>query len=82
MLKLALLLLGLALAGCASAPENQTQVTIKNHTTQLLVVQVGSGIIGTTVYLPPGGGWSGQVDRRWIQSSAWVEIRPAQDIVR
>jgi hypothetical protein len=76
MSKFTALLLAMALAGCATSPENKTEVTIKNHTNELLIVQVGSGILGTTVYLPPGGAWSGAVDRRWIQSSAWVEIRP------
>lgn len=75
-LKCAALVLGLLLAGCATSPENKTELTIRNNTTELLVVQVGSGILGTTVYLPPGGGWSGWVDRRWIQNSAWVQIRP------
>jgi hypothetical protein len=68
-------LLGL-LAGCAAAPETTTALTIRNKTPELLEVKVGSGIFSTTVYLPPGGGWSGTVDRRWIQNSAWVEIRP------
>lgn len=75
----AALLLGLviALAGCATSPEGRTQLTIKNSTMELLEVKVGSGVFGTTVYLAPGGGWSGFVDRRWIGVSAWVEIKPA-----
>lgn len=77
MFRCAALLLGLTLAGCTASPENRTEVTIKNHTTELLAVQVGSGILGTVVYLPPGGGWSGWIDKRWIGGTAVVEIRSA-----
>lgn len=76
MSKFAALLSVLLLAGCATSPDARTQVTIKNLTMDPLEIKVGSGILGTTVYLPPGGGWSGFIDRRWIGNSAWVEIRP------
>lgn len=66
----------LVLAGCATSPENRVEVSIRNTTREVLVIKAGSGILGTSVVIPPGGSWSGWIDRRWIGGSAWVEVRP------
>lgn len=74
MMRIAFLLAVLALAGCATSPENKVRVSITNTTDQILVVRVGSSILATSVTIPPGITWSGDVDRRWLSSSAWMKI--------
>lgn len=74
MMRLAFLLAALALGGCATSPENKVRISITNTTEQVLVVRVGSGILGTSITIPPGITWTGDVDRRWLSSSAWMKL--------
>jgi len=74
MFRIAALLCALLVTGCATSPENKVRVSITNTTDQILVVRVGSSLLGTSVTIPPGITWSGDVDRRWLSSSAWMKI--------
>jgi hypothetical protein len=77
MRRLLVLALTLILAGCATSQENKVEISIRNTTMEPLVIRVGSGIFTTSIMIPPGGRWSGWVDRRLIGSSGWATIEPA-----
>lgn len=76
MLKLAAVLLAAFITGCATAPENRINITIKNDTPMPIVIKGGNYLGSTSITIPPGVTWSGWIDRRIIFSPTWVVIEP------
>lgn len=74
MLKCLVVLMILALGGCATAPENKVQVKITNTSPYPLVIRAGTSIFGVSLILMPGQSWSGVLDRRWVGSTATISV--------
>jgi hypothetical protein len=72
-LKLVALILGLLLAGCATAG-NTINLSITNTTPYPLTLCMGTSIFQKSVIIMPGQTWKGWVDRRLISSEAWGRI--------
>jgi len=60
------------LAACSST--NRVEVRIVNTTPVPLVIRSKTAIFSHTMILPPGGSWTGWVDRRIVGKTAEVVI--------
>lgn len=62
----------LLMAACST--QNRVEVRIVNTTPAPLVIRSKTAIFSHTMILPPGGSWTGWVDRRIVGRTAEIVV--------